>query len=107
MEIKLYQIKVTSSFLNDILNEEVYMKQPKEFEDPHHSDHVYKLKKALYGLKQVPRAWYGRFTEYLLKICFKRGDLDKTFFIQKLKDDILICYIYVDDHFFCFFEETC
>ncbi|XP_073121993.1 uncharacterized protein [Henckelia pumila] len=63
-----------SAFLNGILNEEVYVKQPKGFDDPHHLDHVYKLKKALYGLKQAPRAWYGRLTEYLLEIGFKRGE---------------------------------
>ncbi|XP_073120785.1 uncharacterized protein [Henckelia pumila] len=74
-----------SAFFNGILNEEVYVKQPKGFEDPHHLDHVYKLKKALYGLKQAPRAWYGRLTEYLLEIGFKRGEVDKTLFIQKAK----------------------
>jgi len=42
---------VKSDFLNGILQKEVYLKQPKGFQDPHHSHHVYKLKKALYGLK--------------------------------------------------------
>ncbi|XP_075479001.1 secreted RxLR effector protein 161-like [Primulina tabacum] len=65
---------VKSAFLNGILNEEAYVSQPKGFEDPHHPDHVYKLKKALYGLKQAPRAWYGRLTEYLLDLGFKRSE---------------------------------
>ncbi|XP_073277629.1 uncharacterized protein [Primulina huaijiensis] len=100
MKIKLFQMDVKSSFLNGILCEEVYVRQPKGFEDPHNLDHVYKLKKALYGLKQAPRAWYGRLTEYLLEIGFKRGEVDKTLFIQKSKGEILICQIYVDDIIF-------
>jgi hypothetical protein len=50
LEFKLYQMDVKSVFLNGIL-QEVYVEQPKEFQDPHHRQHVYKLKKALYGLK--------------------------------------------------------
>jgi hypothetical protein len=53
-------------FLNGILQEEVYVHQPKGFLNPHYPQHVYKLKKALYGIKQSPRAWYERLIPYLM-----------------------------------------
>nr|GEV49998.1 copia protein [Tanacetum cinerariifolium] len=46
---------VKMAFLNDIMQEEVYVSQPDGFVDKDNLNHVYKLKKALYGLKQAPR----------------------------------------------------
>ena len=51
MDFKLYQMDVKYAFLNEFLNEEVFVEQPKGFQDPHFSNHVLGLKKALYGLK--------------------------------------------------------
>ena len=74
MNFKFYQIDVKCAFLNGYLNEELFVEQPKGFEDPpHFPDHVLRLKKALYGLKQASRAWYDRLTHYLLNRGFKRG----------------------------------
>ena len=47
LDFKLYQMDVKSVFLNEILQEEVYVEQPKGFVDPHRPDGVYKLKRAL------------------------------------------------------------
>ena len=49
--IILYQMDVKSAFLNDFIEEEVFVKQPPGFEHKTLTDHVFKLKKALYGLK--------------------------------------------------------
>ena len=58
MNFKLYLMDVKSAFLNGFLNEEVFVEQPKGFQDHHSLDHVLRLKKVLYGLKQAPKAWY-------------------------------------------------
>nr|GEY84937.1 hypothetical protein [Tanacetum cinerariifolium] len=46
-----------TAFLNEILNEEVYVAQPLGFVSKQYPDHVYALDKALYGLKQAAQAW--------------------------------------------------
>jgi hypothetical protein len=48
---KLYQMDVKSDFLNVVIQEEVYVRQPLGFENPKYPNRDYKLSKALYGLK--------------------------------------------------------
>jgi hypothetical protein len=55
---KIYQIDVKSTFLNENLEEEVYIEDPEGFMLSENKDYVYKLKKALYGLKQAPTTWF-------------------------------------------------
>ena len=66
IDFKLYQMDVKSLFLNSIIKEEVYVKQPPRFEDYDYLNHVFKLNKALYGLKQAPRTWYERLSKFLI-----------------------------------------
>jgi hypothetical protein len=51
-EFKLYQIDMKSTFLNSVIQEEVYVRQPLDFDNPKYPDRVYKLSKALYGRKR-------------------------------------------------------
>ncbi len=97
---KVYQMDVKSAFLNGELHEEVYVMQPPGFSDPKYPSHVYKLDKALYGLKQAPRAWYDTLSTFLYSCNYIRGKIDKTLFIKKVKNDIILVQIYVDDIIF-------
>lgn len=98
--IKLYQMDVKSAFLNGYLYEEVHVSQPKGFVDPVFPQHVYKLHKALYGLKQTARAWYERLSEYLQRQGYVRGITDRTLFINRTGENIIVAQIYVDDIIF-------
>ncbi|GKA89961.1 putative ribonuclease H-like domain-containing protein [Tanacetum coccineum] len=83
-------IDVKSTFLYGTIEEEVYVSQPLGFVDPEFLNRVYKVEKALYGLHQAPRAWYETLSTYLLENGFRRGTIDKTLFIKKIKNDILL-----------------
>jgi Reverse transcriptase (RNA-dependent DNA polymerase) len=49
-------MNVKSTFLNGVLEEEVYIEQPSGYVKFGKEHMVLKLKKTLYGLKQAPRA---------------------------------------------------
>ncbi|GJS47867.1 putative ribonuclease H-like domain-containing protein [Tanacetum coccineum] len=100
MGFTMYQMDVKSAFLYGTIEEEVYVNQPPSFMDPKFPNRVYKVEKALYGLHQAPRAWYKTLSTYLLENGFRRGIIDKTLFIKKIKNDILLVQVYVDDIIF-------
>ncbi|GKE29644.1 putative ribonuclease H-like domain-containing protein, partial [Tanacetum coccineum] len=88
MEFIVYHMDVKSAFLYGTIDEEVYVSQPPGFVDPKFPKKVYKVVKALYGLYQAPKAWYATLSTFLLKSRYKRGTIEKTFFIKKDKNDI-------------------
>jgi hypothetical protein len=97
---KLYQMDVKNDFINDIMLEEVYVRQPTGFENPLYPHRVYKLSKVLYGLKQATHAWYARRKMFLLEHGYVIGSVDKTLFTLKHVTDFLLIQIYVDDIIF-------
>ncbi|GJT88943.1 copia protein [Tanacetum coccineum] len=55
LDFKLFQMDVKSAFLNDFINEEVYVAQPQGFIDFEKPDHVYKLKKLYMVSNKHPK----------------------------------------------------
>ena len=51
MNWKIHQMDVNTTFLNGVVEEEVYVEKPLGFETHDRKSHVCKLKKALYGMK--------------------------------------------------------
>ena len=65
-DVELDQLDVKTALLHRRFQEEIFMTQPKMYEDPNKPAHVYLLKKSLYGLKQSLRQWYLRFDEFMV-----------------------------------------
>ena len=63
-------------------------------------DFIFKLEKDLYGLEQALRAWYWRFSSFLVNKSFVKSKVNTTLFTKHVDDDILIIQIYVDDIIF-------
>jgi len=93
----LAQFDVKTAFLHGDLQEDVYMTQPKGFED--RSDRVCKLKKALYGLKQSARCWNRKFTDCLKEFNLRATEADPCVFTADSCKEKLILAIYIDDGF--------
>ena len=90
---------VKTAFLNDIIEEGVYIEQLEGLVVHGKESHVCRLKKSLYGLKKEPRAWYSRIDNYLLSLGFTKSDADPNLYYKVVGDSPLILVLYVDDLF--------
>ena len=81
------------TFLNDLIEEEVYIEQLQDFVIDNKKTHVCRVKKALYGLKQAPRAWYGRIDGFLMSFGFTKSKANSNLY-YKIEGDGLMIYYY-------------
>jgi hypothetical protein len=89
---------VKNSFLNGVIEEEVYIEQPEDFEVRDRDTYVCRLRRSLYGLKQTSQAWYSRIDSYLREMGFQRSEADPNLYFLAGKVP-LIHVLYVDDLF--------
>ena len=73
------------------------MDQPPGFADLRHPNHVCYLHRVLYGLKHAPRAWFDRFSSFLLTLGFFCSVADSSLFVRHSAQGIIIILLYVDD----------
>ena len=88
---------VKTAFLNDYLDEEVYMEQPEQFTIPRQENKVCKLVRSLYGLKQAPKQQYERFDNVVISNSFRLNEADKCIYFKMFDSNIVIICLYVDD----------
>lgn len=78
-DYEIYQFDIKTAFLYSDLEEDVYMEQPKDFNDG--SGRVCKLRKSLYGLKQAPRQWNTKFDTFLHKFDLITSQNDSCIYV--------------------------
>ena len=95
--LQLHQMDVTTAFLNGILEEEVYMKQPKGYEIQGKEHLVCRLKRSIYGLKQSPRCWNMVLDSHLKEMGFVQSQADPCIYYKDTKGEKFYMGVYVDD----------
>jgi hypothetical protein len=99
MKWKLCQMDVKTTFLNGVIEEEVYIEKPQGFEVKDGKSHVCRLKKALYGLKKALRTWYGHIDSVLTSLGFTKSKADSNLYFKIMNDEPVILLLYMDDLF--------
>lgn len=94
---EIHHPDVKSAFLNRVIQEEVYVSQPKGYIKPGSEHKVYKQLKTLYGLRQAPRAWYSRRNQCLEKLGFVKCPYKHAVYTKKEGDHSLNIWVYGDD----------
>ena len=72
---------IKSTYLNGSINKDIYMQQPKGYEEKGREGKITKLKKGLYGLKQAGQEWYAMLHDFLIQLGFYRTHADHSVFI--------------------------
>ncbi|GJZ80052.1 retrovirus-related pol polyprotein from transposon TNT 1-94 [Tanacetum coccineum] len=96
---ELHQMDVKITFLNENLEEEVYMEQPEEFVIDGKEKMVCKLKKSIYGLKKASRSWYIKFNDTITSFGFEEIIVDRCIYHKISGRKFILLVLYVDDIF--------
>ena len=78
---QIRQMDIKSAYLNGSISEDIYMRQPKGYEELGKEHLLAKLKKGLYGLKQAGQEWYATLQDFLVGLGFCRMHADHCVFV--------------------------
>jgi transposase InsO family protein len=94
--MSLHHIDVNTAYINAPLDEDIYMRPPKDFNLGRNQ--VLKLSKSIYGLKQAGLNWYLCISSYLSTLGFTKCLSDCcAFILDKGYETCVIVIVYVDD----------
>ncbi len=99
--LKSYNVKqmdISIAFLHADVEEELYMEQPKGFEQSGKEQLVCRLKKSLYGLKQSGRNWNRTLDSWLRAYGMTVSQVDPCLYTKKTQEnEFLALATYVND----------
>ncbi|KAM1419589.1 hypothetical protein ACFX1R_024337 [Malus domestica] len=95
--LELHQMDLKTVFLNEVLDEEIYMVQPPGFVETGQEQMVCKLRKSIYGLKQASRQWFLKFDEKVNSFGFVENKVDDCLYLKVCGSRFIFLNLYVDD----------
>ena len=96
---EVHHMDVKSAYLNGVLEETIYMRQPEGFVEEGKEHYVCLLKKGLYGLKQAGRCWNRTIDPALCRLGLIPLDKDSCVYLHRSDGETIIICLYVDDLF--------
>ena len=94
-KLYIHQMDIKGTYLNGILKEKVYMKQPEGYGDG--TGCICLLIKTLYGLKQAGREWNHEFDSKMRKRGYAHLQSDPCIYVWHIGEDFAIIAVWVDD----------
>ena len=88
---------VKTAFLNDNLDESIYMVQLEGFVAQGQEQKVYKLQRSIYRLKQVSRSWNIRFDTTIKSYDFEQNVDEPCVYKRVIDRKVIFLMLYVDD----------
>ncbi|MBW0461308.1 hypothetical protein O181_001023 [Austropuccinia psidii MF-1] len=95
-DFDLHQMDVKTAFLHGDLDENLFIRLPEGYDNPHSKSICLKLNKSLYGLKQGPRNWYLKIRKFFVEAGFCPSAADPCFFICNNPDPCFV-FMHFDD----------
>ena len=95
LDLDLFQMDIKTTFLNEGLDEEIYMDQHLGFIAKGQERKVCRLKRSIYDLKQSSRQWYLKFHEAITSSGLTIVEEDHCVYVKRTKDEILLLSLYV------------
>ena len=96
-DYEVWEMDVKTAFLNENLEEEVYMIQLEGYTSKEFLKKVCKLQRSIYGLKQASRSWNMRFEEVIRSYDFIKNEDEPCVYKKISGGTITILVFYVDD----------
>ncbi|CAL9098119.1 unnamed protein product [Musa textilis] len=84
-------------YLNEDLDEEIYMEQHEGFIEKEKESWACKLKKFIHGLKQAFRQWYIKFHDTITSFGFKENTINQYIYLKLSGSKFIILVLYMDD----------
>ena len=97
MDYEIWQIDVKTAFLNESLEETIYMVQPEGFVAKGQEKKVCKLQKSTYGLKQASRSWNIKFDQSVKSFGFVQSPDEPCVYKKSSGNVVIFLILYVDD----------